>query len=195
VKPLRPRGHILTTMNLRPAGGTLRPGGHITRTMNLRRGCRPVTSAASRRRVSGPCAPLASSASPVGPPPDNRSAPCGSRLDSASRCSRPGHNRPVGSPEGDLTGPGRLPLGARWDRRYRCADRSIKEVGMIELRWRNAGLAGSLLKARGPHQNLPRRQRDEPQRGRHQRSPSFGSNRRNPPPPPARAARVRRAPS
>ena len=50
VKPLRPRGHILTTMNLRPAGGTLRPGGHITCTMNLRRGCRPVTSAASRRR-------------------------------------------------------------------------------------------------------------------------------------------------
>ena len=48
MKPLRPRGHILTTMNLRPAGGTLRPGGHITRTMNLRRGCRPVTSAASR---------------------------------------------------------------------------------------------------------------------------------------------------
>jgi len=41
-------------MNLRPAGGTLRPGGHITDTMNLRRGCRPVTSAASPPRVFGP---------------------------------------------------------------------------------------------------------------------------------------------
>ncbi len=60
VKPLRPRGHILTTMNLRPAGGTLRPGGHIPCTMNLRRGCRPVTSPASRprrRREPGPRRP------------------------------------------------------------------------------------------------------------------------------------------
>jgi hypothetical protein len=86
VKPLRPRGHILTTMNLRPAGGTLRPGGHIIRTMNLRRGCRPVISAASRRRRSRaptPVAPPATSAPPVGPPPGNRSAPPGFPRDSA----------------------------------------------------------------------------------------------------------------
>ena len=88
---------ILTTMNLRPAGGTLRPGGHLTRTMNLRRGCRPVTSATSRSRVSSPpgqSQPRRSRTRPppsrlpprpryLWPPPGNRSAPSGFPRDSA----------------------------------------------------------------------------------------------------------------
>src|SRR5437762_11865849 len=47
VKALKPRGHILITMNLRLDGGPLRPDGHITCTVNLCRGCRPVNSTAA----------------------------------------------------------------------------------------------------------------------------------------------------
>ncbi len=122
-------------MNLRPAGGTLRPGGHITRTMNLRRGCRPVTSAASRRRASGPSRPSrhvrASRRAAA------RSAPSGFRPDSAlSMFPSSRACRPVGWSQGDLTGPGRLPLGAQWDRQGSftgsdrlCSDRLTRPPG------------------------------------------------------------------
>ena len=75
-------------MNLRPAGGTLRPGGHITCTMNLRRGCRPVTSAASRRRASGPSRPSRHVRASRRAAAGNRSAPSGFPRDSAPRYSR-----------------------------------------------------------------------------------------------------------
>ena len=123
---------ILTTMNLRPAGGTLRPGGHITCTMNLRRGCRPVTSATSRSRVSSPPGqsqprrsrtpprrPPATVSPPVGPPPGNRSGPVPIPPVLCPQCfrRRPEPRRPVGWPDGGLHRPRWVAGGAGWNRR------------------------------------------------------------------------------